>query len=163
MRQIAHRQAIAASPSAVWAVISRPGHLAECHPFCAANPVQQWPGAGSVDHLEYLSGRVITRRFVAWDEGTGYDIDITDANGDVAGVSWRLEEDEDGSALTISVTPRMLGTVPAALRWLPERALVRPRLTRYLRAVLAGIEWRVTTGRPVRPDQFGSVRWFSAP
>jgi hypothetical protein len=57
----------------------------------------------------------------------------------------------------------MFGEVPTALRWAPDRALVRPMLTRYLRAVMSGIAWRVTTGRPVRRNQFGAHRWFSPP
>jgi hypothetical protein len=160
---VTHRQEIVAPATAVWDVISTAGHLEECHPFCAANPVDAWPGVGSQDHVEYFSGRTITRRFVGWQEGAGYDIAITDANGTIANVAWQLSDEGAGSALTIAITPRMLGEVPTALRWASDRALVRPMLTRYLRAVVSGIEWRVTTGRPVRRNQFGAHRWFSPP
>ncbi len=160
---VAHRQEIAAPAPAVWELISTAGHLVECHPFCAANPVDVWPGVGSEDHIEYFNGRTITRRFVGWQEGAGYDIEITDANGTVATVDWRLSGEGAGSALTIAITPHLFGNVPAVLRWVPYRALVRPMLARYLRAVVAGIEWRVTTGRPVRRNQFGAHRWFSPP
>lgn len=152
---------IAAPADAVWGLIATPGHLAECHPFCAANPVDVWPGVGSRDHIEYYSGRVITRRFVAWHGASGYDIEITDATGAVADVTWRLSDDGTGSVLAIGITPRMLDEMPAGLRWAQNRALLRPMLSRYLRSVLAGIEWRVTTGRPVRRNQFGAHRWFS--
>lgn len=159
---VAYRQTIAAPPNEVWALISAPGQLTEFHPFCAANPVQAWPGTHSVDVIEYHSGRIVTRSFTAWDEGAGYDLEVSDAGGAVAGVSWRLSGQATGSSLTIGITPRMLGDLPAALRWAPNRALVHPMLRRYLKAVLRGIEWRVTTGRQVRPDQFGTHRWFSA-
>jgi phosphohistidine swiveling domain-containing protein len=35
---------IAAPGDKVWEVISMPGNLEHCHPFCAENPVQVWPG-----------------------------------------------------------------------------------------------------------------------
>ena len=152
---IGHRRSIAASPAQVWQLISAPGCLEECHPFVAANPVDRWPGPDARDRIEYHNGRRVTRDFTAWEEGSGYDIDISDDNGPVAGVTWRLEPDGGGSALTIAITPRM--RVPAAVRW----AVVRPMMARYLRSVLMGIEHRVTTGTPVTRNQFGSHRWFS--
>ena len=147
---IAQRRGIAAPPADVWGLISTAGHLTQCHPFCAANPVKRWPGAGSRDEVHYYNGRRITRDFAAWHDGAGFDIDITDANGAVAGVTWRLEPEGGGSALTIAVTPRFR-----------FGAVAGPSLRRYLRSVLAGVEHRVTTGDPVRRNQFGSHRWFS--
>ncbi len=155
------RQEIAAPVTEVWEVISKAGHLEECHPFCAANPVDAWPGLGSRDHLHYYSGRTISRRFVGWHDGVGYDIEITDPRGVVAEAEWRLSGHRAASELTIAITPHLLGGLPRVLRWVPDRILMRPRLARYLRAVLSGIEWRVTTGRPVRRNQFGPHPWFS--
>ncbi len=109
-------------------MISKTGHLEECHPFCTANPVDAWPGVGSRDHLHYYRGRSITRRFVGWQERAGYDIEITDPRGVVAEVEWRLSGYRAGSALTIAITPHLLGGLPRALRWVPDRILVRPRL-----------------------------------
>ena len=62
------------------------------------------------------------------------------------------------AALFVEAVARGAGAVSAG-----ASALVGPMLGRYLRAVLAGIEWRITTGQPVQPDQFGRHRWFSAP
>lgn len=160
-----HRE-IAAPAAAVWDVISAPGHLEECHPFCAANQVEIWPGVGSVDTLEYYSGRTITRRFVAWYDGTGFDIEITDAGGLVAEVAWRLSERRssdrgNSSDLTIAIEPRFSIGVPTWLDRPAQLLFLRPMLVRYLRAVLAGIDWRVTTGSPVQRNQFGAHRWFS--
>ncbi len=152
---------IAAAPARVWEVISAPGHLEDCHPFCAANQVNTWPGVGSRDTVVYYNGRVIDRRFTAWLEGVGYDLEAFDANGPAASVSWRLTAAEPGTVLTISLIPRMLGAVPAPVRWVLYSVGVRPMMRRYLRAVLSGVEWRVTTGQPVRRNQFGAHAWFS--
>lgn len=152
---------IGAPTEQVWELISAPGHLEECHPFCSSNQVEAWPGVGARDHLEYYNGRRIVRRFVGWEEGSGYDIEITDANGPLADVSWRISEQDNGSSLTIAITPRMSPRLPPPIRWVVVRTVVIPMLTRYLRSVLRGIEWRVTTGRPVKRNQFGRHRWFS--
>lgn len=154
-------QPIAVSPEDVWAVISTPGYLEECHPFCASNPVYEWPGPGSADALVYYSGRRIERRFISWHEGVGYDLEVSDANGSAAWVSWRIGDWNSGMTLTICLVPRMLDSLPAAVRWVPQAAVVRPMMRRYLRAVVRGVEWRVTTGETVRRNQFGAHRWFS--
>lgn len=158
----AHRSVvIPADPATVWEVISTPGHLEECHPFCAANPVDRWPGPNSVDHIEYYSGRRLTRRFVAWHPGSGYDIEIADSGGRVADVTWRLTPDPGGTRLAITITPRMLDGWPLVARRAYNRLMVRPMLSRYLRSVVAGVSARVTTGTPVRRNQFGAHMWFS--
>jgi hypothetical protein len=154
-------QAIAALPDEVWAVISAPGYLEECHPFCAANPVRVWPGTGSHDTIEYHNGRVVDRMFTMWLEGAGYDLEVTDVNGPLATVSWRIGAAGQGATLTIGLTPRFLRGVPAAVRWAPNLMFVRPMMRWYLRSVVRGVEWRVTTGRPVGRNQFGSHPWFS--
>ena len=53
---VAVAQAIAAPRDQVWEAISMPGNLEHCHPFCARNPIQVWPGEGSRDEVHYLSG-----------------------------------------------------------------------------------------------------------
>ncbi len=143
----------------MWSAISTPGHLEQVHPFCAANPVHAWPGAGAHDTVEYHNGRVIERRFTAWQDGEGYDLEASDGNGPAALVRWRLATAGGGSALTIALTPQL--HAPAGMR-AAARAAFRVMMRRYLRAVLCGVEWRVTTGEPVRPDQFGRHPWFSS-
>lgn len=160
-KPIAVRQRIAAKPEEVWALISAPSNLEECHPFCAANPVHSWPGIESRDSIQYYNGRVIERRFTAWHEGEGYDLEASDASGPAASVSWRITSDRNGTVLTVGLIPRIWGGLPTVVRWLPYRAVVRPMMRRYLRAVLRGIELRVTTGKPVTRNQFGSHVWFS--
>lgn len=153
-------QPIARPTGAVWQVISSPGYLEQVHPFVAANPVHSWPGVGARDTIEYHNGRVVERRFTAWHHGDGYDLEVTDANGPAASVSWRLTPAGGGSRLAIALTPRMVDRVPAAVR--PAAlAAVRVMMRRYLKSVLAGVAWRVTTGEPVRRNQFGAHPWFS--
>ena len=160
-KPISASQRIGSAPGEVWAVISAPGNLEECHPFCAANPVDSWPGAGSRDSIEYYNGRVVDRQFTDWQEGGGYDIEVFDSSASVASVSWRITQADHAAELTIDLTPDLFRGIPAPVRWVPL-VVVRPMLRRYLRSVLRGVEWRVTTGRPVRRNQFGAHPWFSA-
>lgn len=142
-------------------MISTPGNLTACHPFCAANPVHAWPGVGAHDTIAYHNGREVERHFTAWREGEGYDLEVHDSGGVLASVSWRLVVVPKGSELTIELTPLMLGGAPVGLRRALRAAVVGPMMRRYLRAVLRGVEWRVTTGRPVERNQFGAHPWFS--
>lgn len=162
VKPIRESTSIAVPPAAVWQLISAPSHLVQCHPFCASNPVERWPGRGSIDHIIYYNGRTIERRFVNWLELVGYDIEISDSNGRVADVVWRLSAGNSGSKLSISITPRFLGDRNAAVRAILNSAFVRPTLRRYLRSVLAGVEYRATTGKTVTRNQFGPHRLFSS-
>jgi hypothetical protein len=155
-------QPISASIEEVWRAISMPGSLEPCHPFCARNPVSVWPGAESRDEVHYLNGRVFERRFVSWTEGVGYELEIGEPGGKRSFVSWELEPlGQEGSALSITVHPHPVESVPAALRGLVHRSYVRPMLKRYLSSVVRGFEWYVVRGEPVPRNQFGSHRWFS--
>ena len=159
---VASTRRIAAPAEEVWAVISMAGNLAPCHPFCAENPVASWPGADSRDEIQYLSGWVYERRFRRWIDGVGYDLEIGGRGEKRSSVTWRIEPvDPASSTLTITIYPHVLQGVPAALRWLPYAAYVRPMLRRYLASVLGGFEWYVTHGEAVAHNQFGRHSWFS--
>jgi hypothetical protein len=157
---VAHRS-IDASAHEVWTVISSPGYLEECHPFCTANPVHEWPGPDAADTIEYHNGRIVQRRFTTWLDGTGYDLEVCDDNGPLASVWWRITAENVGSALAITLIPRMLDAKPAVVRSLAYALAIRPLMRRYLGSVVRGVEWRVTTGEPVQRNQFGSHVWFS--
>ena len=153
---------IAASADDVWAVISAPGNLEFAHPFCESNPVTEWPGARSRDEVHYLSGWVYERQFRRWIDGVGYDLDIGARGEKTSFVSWRIwPVDEASSTLTITVHPHVLQGIPAAIRWLPHAAYLRPMLRRYLSSVVQGFEWYVTRGEAVPRNQVGSHPWFS--
>ena len=67
------------SKDEVWNLITTPNYLNETHPFCKNNTVVTWPGVGSKDILEYLSGLTFEREFTQWDEN-GYDLIIGTKN-----------------------------------------------------------------------------------
>ena len=150
---VAIEQEITAPAADVWRVISTPGNLENCHPFCETNPVQDWPGAESRDEVHYLNGLGYERHFHEWHEGVGYDLEIIFKDRVVANVSWRIESiDARICVLRIHVVPKALDRYPVAIRWLPS----------YLKSVTKGFQWFVERGEPVPRDQFGKHPWFSA-
>ena len=151
-----------ASPQRLWLAITRPGNLADCHPFCVENPVFTWPGAGSKDVIYYYSGWVLQREFVNWMEGVGYDLWIGREGGGRSFVSWRIGEAQGGTGtLRITIYPYVMQNLPVVIRWLPYKFYIQPALRTYLESVVKGFEWFITMGKPVGRDQFGSHKWFS--
>jgi len=154
---------IAAPAQEVWDAISRPGNLEPCHPFCASNPVQVWPGPDSQDEVHYLSGWIYERHFRAWVEGVGYDLEIGRGGGGKSSVSWRINPiDDHCCALRITVCPRALQNIPVVIRWIPHALRLRPLLRKYLDSVVRGFEWFVIRHQPVPKNAFGTHPWFSA-
>ena len=156
-------QAISAPAQEVWEAISTAGNLERCHPFCASNPVQAWPGPDSRDEVHYLNGWVYERRFLSWDDGIGYDLLIGRHGGGVSHVSWRITAvGENRCVLSITVYPHVLQNWPTVVRWIPHLIRLRPMLKQYLDSVVRGFEWYVIRGEPVPRNQFGRHPWFSA-
>ena len=154
---------IAAPAGRVWEVISTPGNLEACHPFCSANPAKHWPGDGSSDQVHYLSGWMYERQFHTWLEGEGYDLEIGRPGGSRSEVSWRIAAVDKGhSRLTITVYPAFLEDKPAFLRWLAYRLKIRPMLKSYLDSVVRGFDWYLTHGEAVPRNHFGRHPWFSS-
>ncbi len=161
--QVAAEQTIAAPASEVWQVISAPGNLDKCHPYCEKNTVHRWPGPDSVDEIRYLSGWVYQRRFREWHEGKGYDLEIFRGDERQASVAWRIIEiDSARCKLRITVRPLALRRFPAVVRWIPFHVRVRPLLRSYLQSVALGFRWYVERGEPVPRNQFGTHPWFSS-
>jgi hypothetical protein len=160
---VASERVIAAPAEQVWDAISTPGNLESCHPFCASNPVQVWPGPDSRDEVHYLSGWVYERRFHRWHEGVGYDLEIGRQGSGTSLVIWRIMPvDEDSCSLKITVYPHVLQSWPALVRWIPFMLRIRPMLKKYLDSVVRGFEWYVVRGESVPRNQFGRHPWFSA-
>ena len=156
-------QTIKAPSEQVWQVISMPGNLEPCHPFCEKNPVEKWPGEGSQDAIHYLSGWIYERVFCRWIDGVGYDLEIGRSGGGKSFVSWRiLQHDTHTCSLRIAVYPHVLQHLPAAIRWLPHLLYLRPQLKRYLSSVTRGFKWYLEQGTPVPRNHFGEHPWFSA-
>ena len=154
---------IAAPAQDIWIVISRPGNLESCHPFCASNPVEVWPGSSSRDEVHYLNGLVFERRFRYWSEGVGYDLEIGRRDGGQSWVSWRVTSiDDDCSTLRITVYPHVLQSLPTVIRWLAHVLWLRPLLTKYLDSVVRGFEWYIIHRKAVPKNAFGKHPWFSS-
>jgi hypothetical protein len=91
----------------MWQVISAPGYLEPCHPFCKRNPVQRWAANGAADTIHYWSGRVVHRRFTAWLEGAGYDLVVDDNAGvEQARVRWRIEPESNAACRSTTCPTR---------------------------------------------------------
>jgi hypothetical protein len=149
-----HAQPVAAPAAAVWEMLARPGHLVRCHPFCREHLVHAWPGAGSRDTVVYYSGIAMHRHLYRWLPGVGYDLEIHKTGDGPARVAWRVAPDgEAASVLSMRVEPHLeAGDDASALRALTQR---------YMVALLAGFAYAITTGEPVRRDQFGRIDYFS--
>ena len=161
-RAIRVDRSIAAPSAHLWSVISSPGYLERCHPFCAANPVARWPGTGSHDIIYYYSGRVVHRRLLTWDDGIGYDLRVTTPDGiPQAQVRWQIDELGEGqSRLMVTLQPLFSDHLPVAIRSLAYVMAGRP-MRKYLAAVVAGVAYHAETGEQVARNQFGPPRWFS--
>ena len=161
---VAFEQTIAAPADEVWQAISAPNNLERCHPYCAENPVQVWPGPGSRDEVHYLNGLVFERQFSKWIEGVGYDLNIGRRGGRLSYVSWRISPvDDQNSTLKIVVCPNLLQEIPAFIRWVPHITRIRPMLRKYLQSVVGGFEWYLIRGEVVPRNNFGKHPWFSTP
>ena len=153
---------IYASSETVWNLISKPGNLENCHPFCKQNIVDKWPGDNSRDTIEYLNGWKFERKFVRWIDKVGYDLFIKRKEGKSSFVSWRIKPIDDHScSLSISVYMYKLDFIPKVLRWIPHMLYVRPLLKNYLLSVTGGFKYYLQTGKSVSHNQFGNHPWFS--
>jgi hypothetical protein len=102
------------------------------------------------------------RRFTAWIEGVGYDLEIDRKGSRTSFVSWRIKAiDPENSILNITIYPHALQNVPLVVRWLPHFLYIGPQLRKYLMSVTRGFEWYVKYGEAVPRNQFGSHPWFS--
>jgi hypothetical protein len=154
---------IAAPAQEVWNAISQPLNLELCHPYCASNPVQIWPGPNSHDEVHYLSGWVYERHFHEWIDGVGYDLEIGRSGGSKSLVSWRIIPVEaHNCALRITVCPHALQNLHSVIRWIPHVFWLYPQLRKYLNSVVKGVEWYVIRHEPVPRNAFGTHPWFSA-
>ncbi|MBJ64578.1 MAG: hypothetical protein CMB55_07290 [Euryarchaeota archaeon] len=145
----------------LWNLISAPGNLNSSHPFCKINEIISWEKGDYSDRLVYLNGRNYVRDFQSWEEGKGYTLLIGKENGAQSFVRWEIEEQDDGSKLTITVYPFILAKLPKILAFIPHILWVRPRLGNYLKSVLSGFKHFSMTGENVPRNHFGKHPWFS--
>ncbi|MGL4175893.1 MAG: hypothetical protein ACRCSN_07425 [Dermatophilaceae bacterium] len=156
----------ATTAEALWRVISQRGGLTTFHPYVAANPASRWPGVGSRDVIAYHNGLRLRREFREWHPGRGYLLDIGTEDRHLGRVRWQIRErDGGGSCLRITLTPdldELSRRTPRSLRPAAWALVLGPQLRRYLDSVVRGAVWVAETGEPVRRNQFGSHRMFSA-
>lgn len=149
----------------IWKVISAPGNLAYCHPFCKANPVEKWGGVGARDTIEYHNGLTLTRRFTKWTEGKGYDLLIGKGKYALASVQWEIKPQiPDRSNFSIAIdlySDLILNSYPKIFRTAVRKFYLLPQMSKYVRSVVKGFKYHIESGRPVRPNQFGYNRMFS--
>ena len=156
------RREIDAPAAQVWELISTPGHLTMCHPFCESNDVEQWPGVGARDRIQYFSGLELHREFTHWDEGSGYQLEIGTSGSRTARVLWVLTGlDGDRCALSISVIPYLKSEMSETRKRAYEQLAFGRSIERYLQSVVQGIDHCVTTGEKVQPNQFGKHPVYS--
>jgi len=150
------------SKGELWSLISRPGNLNDCHPFCKDNQALEWNESGHRDRLEYLGGRTYVRQFLNWNEDSGYDLIIGEENGPQSYVVWQLTELSDNqSSLSITVYPYLLAGLSKAISYLPFMLYIRPKLRSYLKSVLRGFDYYVEHNQPVPRNNWGKHSWFS--
>ncbi len=146
----------------VWDVISEPGNIEYCHPFCESNPVERWETSKSVDYINYYNGVKLQRVFTNWTVGQGYELLIGRVNGEKSKVTWRIAKlDESSCKLIITIYPYDVIKYPRYTKPFIFALYVRPMLSRYLSSVLKGIQFYVEQGKPVQKNQFGTHKWFS--
>ncbi len=149
-------------PQRVWEVISKPGNLELCHPFCNSNPVEKWPGNKSIDYVNYYNGLKYQRVFTDWIDGLGYDLLIGRKNGRKSKVMWRINKSDDSSSeLKITIYPHDINKYPNFVKPHIQIFYIRPMLCKYLTSVLKGFQEYIMQGKPIQKNQFGTHRWFS--
>jgi len=149
------------SRTELWNIISMPSNLELFHPFCAKNPITNWPGIGSADTILYYNGLKLERNFINWEEKIGYDLLIGKENGEQSFVSWRIKEINNTLKLTISVYPYLNNCGSKLINFLPFFIIVKPSLSNYLDSVLKGLEFYTRTNKKVKKNQFGTHNFFS--
>lgn len=161
-RALSSTAEIDAPAETVWQRITEPGHLRHCHPFCASNVIERWPGAGARDRIKYYSGREYVRNFLGWFEDVGYDIELGDRPDATARVRWRISATpESTSQLSIEVIPYLRSAQSKVNKAEYQSRLFGQDLKQYLECVTKGVAFWVVTGQDVVKDQFGANPLYS--
>ena len=158
--------AIDATAAGIWEIISLPGNLNLCHPFCKENIVKKWSGKDSADIIIYYSGLEFERDFFEWEIEKGYKLMIGERGKKKTEVQWEIKKSKDvgegeKTLLSISLEIPYLQQIPVIFRWIPHFLYFKPKMKKYLNSVLRGFEYYITARKPVTRNQFGSHSWFS--
>lgn len=156
---------IKASTSEIWKIISKPGNLNLCHPFCKNNDVEKWNEVGAVDYIEYYNGLTMKRLFTGWSPEEGYELIIGKGNQGIAKVKWEIiSKNKQTSSLKISITllPEIiLYKYPKPIHNILIVVYLKPKIKNYINAVVKGFKYHIETGNKVKKNQFGFNSMFS--
>ena len=162
---IASKMDINTSKEKLWEVISTPGILKYCHPFCKENQVIEWGKVGAKDTIEYYNGLKLHRLFTEWNPGEGYKLLIGRGKYATAKVLWKIAAKANGmSSIEISIhlfTDVVLQKYPKIFRWLMRDLYLLPSMSKYVEDVVKGFKYYIETGIPVKKNQFRSNKMFS--
>ena len=162
MFQISNKIKIETSKSAVWDLISSPGHLNQFHPFCKENKVlKSKNGTILKDQLIYLNDLTYYRTFKEWRPMAGYTIRIGTKNGKKSDVKWQIIDKGVFTYVKIIIKPYTSSKIPKLLYPIFHYAVIRPKLKSYLKSVLKGLEYYLTHNKPVPRNKFGNHSWFT--
>ena len=159
--EIARKVLINSHISKVWDIISSERHLENFHPFCKKNQIKVWDNDSHADSIEYYNNRILHRNFYNWFEGKGFDLTISDLEGNDSLVFWRLLESDKNTLLSITIKPYIYNKGSKLKNFIPYFAFIRPKLANYLYSVLMGLKHYSETDQTVVRDQFGRHSWFS--
>ena len=159
---IKQSQTIHCNQSKLWKIISSESNLELFHPFVKENKIISWGGGQYEDILIYLNGRTMKRKFVFWEENFGYDLFINQVGFESSFVSWRIEEVNERSMITIKIWPYLFNKGNKVFNWFPFMFFIRPSLEKYLSSVLKGLKYFLEKDKVVKKNQFGKHAWFSA-
>ena len=138
-------------------LIREPGNLNKYHPFCKKNEIINWPGNGSVDHLEYHNGMKFNREFYNWTDN-GYDLRIG-GKRNMAIVNW-VVNDESRSSLRVRINPNIKNYIPIENRLIQRLfwfLYIKPMLQSYINHVIKGFNHYMKTETNVLPKSI----WYS--
>jgi hypothetical protein len=164
-KQVSAQIKIKAPSQEVWKVISKPGNLNYCHPFCMSNNVKKWGSVGAVDFIKYYNGICLKRIFTEWTEGKGYELIIGNGKEASAKVKWEIIPQNDFESLLI-IRINMLPTIilkkyPTIFIAALSKLYIIPNMKQYVESVVSGFKYYIETGSDVKLNQFGYNRMFS--
>ena len=134
----------------------------ESYLFCESNPVDKWPGEGSIDYVHYYNGLKFIRNFTDWNNGFGYELLIGTSKGRKSKVIWLIDKiDNTSSDLNITIYSHDAKRSPSFAKPIIYYLYIKPTLHKYLSSVLKGFRWYITKNERVRKNQFGTHKWFS--
>ena len=156
-----YEQKIDATSNQLWELISSPSNLELFHPFCKSNKAIVWPGEKSIDELIYLNDLTYIRKFHNWEKSKGYSLFIGEKDKQHSYVVWEIFLKNESVFLKITVYPYFLRNFPKIISYFPYKLIVIPALESYLKSVIGGINYYLTTKSKTPNNYFGRHKWFS--